>query len=123
VRPAGHGDAQLEAAVAEFDDRAAADRAADVRPMVDQHRRARTELGEADGTVGTDRDDRVVGLDRRVAEHQRTAPGAADEVAARSQRDGVPGVGPGGDGDAHMRVWAPRWPNRNGRGELSEKVR
>jgi hypothetical protein len=35
VRPAARGDAQLEATVAELDDRAAAHAATDVRPMVD----------------------------------------------------------------------------------------
>ena len=91
--------------------------------MVDQHGCARTELSQADRPVRTDGDDRVVGLDRRVAEHQRTAPGTTDEVAARSQRDGVPGVGPSGDGDAHMMVWAPRWPNRNDRRQLFRSMR
>lgn len=123
MRPVGRGDAQLEATVAEFHDRAAAHGVTDVRPMVDQHRCARAELSQADRAVGPDRDDRVVGLDRRVAEHQRTSPGAADEVAAREQRDGVPGVGPSGDGDAHMGVWAPRWPNRNDHRQLFRSMR
>jgi hypothetical protein len=91
--------------------------------MVDQHRRARTELGQPGGTVGPDRDDRVVGFDRRVTQHQRTTLGPTDQVPARAHRDGVPRIGPGGDGEAHTRVWVPSRPNRNDHREIHENVR
>ena len=87
------------------------------RPAVDEHRTPAGELREVQPAVGMRGDHRVVTLDRRIVDRQRTAGGTSDEVAAGCEPHQPAGIRPG-DQLEHMRhtpMWTPNPRQRNAR--------